>query len=102
MPGGCLAAENQVGKLGYGSDANEQIGDRAQQIVPAVEWLEQRHSSVTFLRKDFAFVTAGEKSCGTTAGSRMPRKDVRVNTANSLQGPTQFFRGADGLSRAWR
>jgi hypothetical protein len=32
----------------------------------------------------------------------MPRKDVRVNTANSLQGPTQFFRGADGLSRAWR
>ena len=57
---GWLVAEDQSGKLGYGSDANEKIGDRAEDIVPAVEWLEQRHGSITFLRKGFALVTAGK------------------------------------------
>ena len=78
-----LAAEDQGGKLRYGGDADQQIGDRAEQIVPAIEWFQQRHCSITILQKGFALVTAGGV-LRKDAASRMPEKRVRVYTANPV------------------
>jgi hypothetical protein len=91
-------AEDQVGKLGYGSDANEQIGDRAEEIVPAVEWLEQRHCSITFPRKGFALVTARKSlaerplvaGCRGKACASIRRTRYRDKT-NFFEAPTDFL-----------
>jgi hypothetical protein len=46
-----LGAEDEVGKLGYGGDADEQVGDGAEKIVPGVEWLRHRHVRSLSLKK---------------------------------------------------